>query len=1125
MGLEDLDCGDEAERPAPYIERKQLIPEALFKYTEPISRDSGTAPETEEVAKMEEAYNEGKPLFFYEFMQGQVDFGKMHLPPPRIILEYRDGTRKVFNGEKVEITDDNPITAIEFNNSGPGLRPEECCIFRRGGGPNRLGMHGRGTTVALSFLEKLGISTTVSSNHESQAWKGKTSLRPTDTDLTSVLHLEGVWEKHHSNTTSFRIENPSPRVCSMLNGIGNFFLYANSRFPGVVLVDPDEKAIENAQPRMVIDRGEIMCLDGIVPASDNGYESVWVDALQIKLPYGKCILPWSMSGLSDPENILYKVKRSFDSREISGTGCGKVIPWAVARLENEYLLEKIIETALKNPRAIYYEFDEHNSPAVSEPTKLLVQRIWATKYKNAIITDSETQKTLAKRKISSGQEIMLVPVGLYKFLAQASIKTVDNVFGVREIINGTDKQIIHISFAGDKDRLEKLMQRIARENGKLEILVDGEKKFLQVAFDKAIKSERDLTETSENTTAVTLKIAAVIACLSGIEYKILSVHNEEIQEILLTPHSVPKQDNTFEIEIQIKVSKRNPEIHGHYKDDSTYLILSGDQIDELYSPPGIEGLGEAYFDEKLAAHLRQQLAPKKIRKGGVTKDIEKSDDNDCPEIISHEGVGQIELRPERRPDVGGGNNDTQSENIFPVGYYKSNVGSTLSYDPTKKTFIWTASQKWAKVRIPELESAVGSFETKRTLSNLDSSKSMPLEIKVGHKIIAYEVIPAGSNVTFYREVRTGIYSIKGSAQKITYYTQTDDEAVYDYYLPLPEESENIADVSLLLPGMADFIAYVNGNPGLSTLNKIQLASEMWEKNFKYSDDDALDDQRFGNSREEIAAKMLNTCRGICNISATGFAILLRAIGIPTRIAAGYWNQGDGHGGSHMWVELYNGKRWISIESLMGVENLEKTRKPPGKSGKGSGLKTGSGSKTADGSGEDDTTATVVTNRQIEEIKRQLIKQLRPELEAAIRDELRPVIEQELQPIIEQRLRPIIEGELRPVIKGELWPVIKGLLRPVIKSELRPVVEYELRPGLETAIRDELRPKVEDELRPVVEYELRPLIQREMRVRIIRNTIYALILAAIGGLGIYAAKSSFTPDSTANRNGITSSRKK
>ena len=63
MGLEDLDCGDEAERPAPYIERKQLIPEALFKYTEPISRDSGTAPETEEVDKMEEAYNEGNPSF------------------------------------------------------------------------------------------------------------------------------------------------------------------------------------------------------------------------------------------------------------------------------------------------------------------------------------------------------------------------------------------------------------------------------------------------------------------------------------------------------------------------------------------------------------------------------------------------------------------------------------------------------------------------------------------------------------------------------------------------------------------------------------------------------------------------------------------------------------------------------------------------------------------------------------------------------------------------------------------------------------------------------------------------------------------------------------------------------
>jgi len=97
-----------------------------------------------------------------------------------------------------------------------------------------------------------------------------------------------------------------------------------------------------------------------------------------------------------------------------------------------------------------------------------------------------------------------------------------------------------------------------------------------------------------------------------------------------------------------------------------------------------------------------------------------------------------------------------------------------------------------------------------------------------------------------------------------------------------------------------------------------MAQAEWNRRFIYDPDYALNDQIRGGSKGEVAAKIINTSSGICNISATGFALLLRAIGIPSRVCAGYWKQSEDYGGRHMWVEYWSGDTWVPHEDQVGI---------------------------------------------------------------------------------------------------------------------------------------------------------------------------------------------------------------
>lgn len=116
---------------------------------------------------------------------------------------------------------------------------------------------------------------------------------------------------------------------------------------------------------------------------------------------------------------------------------------------------------------------------------------------------------------------------------------------------------------------------------------------------------------------------------------------------------------------------------------------------------------------------------------------------------------------------------------------------------------------------------------------------------------------------------------------------------------------------------------------MTTAVKVRLAHRMFVNHYRYSNDPAHDDQVHGDSREIIAAKILNNERGICNLaSSTAFVILLRAIGVPARVCGGYWKQSEEHGGSHLWTQYWNNVRWVNFEPQVGMgsdDPVEKRR--------------------------------------------------------------------------------------------------------------------------------------------------------------------------------------------------------
>jgi transglutaminase-like putative cysteine protease len=72
-----------------------------------------------------------------------------------------------------------------------------------------------------------------------------------------------------------------------------------------------------------------------------------------------------------------------------------------------------------------------------------------------------------------------------------------------------------------------------------------------------------------------------------------------------------------------------------------------------------------------------------------------------------------------------------------------------------------------------------------------------------------------------------------------------------------------------------------------------------------------------------ANDVLDTKEGVCRDYAILTATILRAAGVPTRVASGLVNW-DGDFFYHAWVEVFNGKQWIGVDSTTPSPQISAT---------------------------------------------------------------------------------------------------------------------------------------------------------------------------------------------------------
>ena len=72
-----------------------------------------------------------------------------------------------------------------------------------------------------------------------------------------------------------------------------------------------------------------------------------------------------------------------------------------------------------------------------------------------------------------------------------------------------------------------------------------------------------------------------------------------------------------------------------------------------------------------------------------------------------------------------------------------------------------------------------------------------------------------------------------------------------------------------------------------------------------------------------AGEVLKTKEGVCRDYAILTATIMRAAGIPTRLCSGLVNW-DGSFYYHAWVEVWDGKRWLGMDSTVPYLQISAT---------------------------------------------------------------------------------------------------------------------------------------------------------------------------------------------------------
>ncbi len=477
-----------------------------------IKREGGFTTKSGPVLIMKREVEEGRPTPFYELMQGMVDYGRDHKNPPRVFVAYENGVEIEWDGG--ELREIEKITALKFENHGPGLAPADAVTDEHeehDGRAGKLGTHGRGTPITLTYLAMMGMPVTIESNRQGRAWRATTQLAPQEGKESLVMQIAGDWLDKPSDSTCFTIHNPKEFLLKLLPGMGNYFLYANPKFDDAVVVPaaadrPVPVLDENIGP------GRVTCLAGIVDwdVKSRKADSIFVDGLNLTT-HMSALFPWHVTGFKDEarHSALF-VRRNDDSSGIDGAAVG-VVNLAIRRTTSRDLLEKLIvaATTIKDKWQLPLELREpqhmgkpsEDFSKLSDTTRALLKSIWAERFGNASIAREEIKEGGAKKA-----DVVVVLGSLYDMLVQAGISQSHQA----NLKNDMTERPITVAYADGIDRLQRLFTEAGIAGGNVVINEVGGVKVAQISFPYGFFDLSDLDD-RQKPGLQWLRAAAVIA--------------------------------------------------------------------------------------------------------------------------------------------------------------------------------------------------------------------------------------------------------------------------------------------------------------------------------------------------------------------------------------------------------------------------------------------------------------------------------------------------------------------------------------------------------------------------------------------------------------------------------------
>lgn len=451
---------------------------------------SYTARTPEVMAMLKTVQDRNSSVFWYELLQGALDYNNWSVGLPSIICVDNNGEPVNFFDylkdptpgiQKVEVR--NWIRMGEANHPA-GLTPDHVATIAHLGGEGTLGLHGRGLSIAstAALVAELAGNLSYESADRFGHWKGKAALtrqRLDSVDETLVLNYQRI-SREIAAETSISVENPSEDLLETLRILPRNFLPVNpqyqyalleggeqvTKFSNIFTVFANGGAAEGERIAFFSDdecrqkfglrnlaeiiptqrpRAEILP-DDLVGREGLTTRTAYCGGLKV-YTYHDCALNWSFYGFDNARHP-YMVARGRDSVAMDGDP-DSLMAEVLRRCDHPEVFTRIFETVSQQtcaegniPRKVFTDFPEEVQAAIAQGWKVFCESRGLDSDRNVLITSSEM---MAERVQEEGFNVVKINSGAFTdvLISLGLAQSAEEVIGAKEQAETANRVVIH----------------------------------------------------------------------------------------------------------------------------------------------------------------------------------------------------------------------------------------------------------------------------------------------------------------------------------------------------------------------------------------------------------------------------------------------------------------------------------------------------------------------------------------------------------------------------------------------------------------------------------------------------------------------------------------------------------